>query len=106
MRSKICMAALCGFVLVGILSVEAKPKHKIGMARATAIAKQHAHGTLKSKELEKEKGRWIYSFEFRAGGGKIREVNIDAYTGKVVGIEHEDERKEAQEEKKAPKSKN
>jgi len=75
------------------------------MKRATAIAKQHAHGTIKSKELEKEKGRWIYSFEFRQGGGKIREVNIDAYSGKVIGIEREDAKKEAQEEKKESREK-
>ena len=102
------IAAVLLFALLGlsVLSVDAKPKHKIGMKRALAIATKHATGKLKAKELEKEKGRWIYSFEFSAGKGKIKEVNIDAYSGKVIGIEHEDARKEAAEEKKEKKVKN
>ena len=88
---------------VGAFAAEAKPK--IGMKRATAIARKHVHGTLKSKELEKEKGRWIYSFGFRTGKGKITEVNVDAYSGKVIGIEHENGKKEAAEEKNEKKDK-
>ena len=77
---------------------------KIGMKRAQAIASSHAKGLpLKAKELEHEGGRWIYSFEFRNRDGSTREVNVNAYTGKVVGVERETpskEKKEAKDEMK------
>lgn len=97
----ILFVALFGF---GALVAEAKPK--IGMKRAQAIASAHAKGLgLKAKELEHEKGRWIYSFEFKNRDGSIREVNVDAYSGKIIGIEHEDAKKEAAEEKNEKKEK-
>jgi uncharacterized membrane protein YkoI len=71
----------------------AKPK-MIGMKRAQAIASSRARGLrLKAKELEHENGKWIYSFEFKNRDGSTREVNINAYTGAIVGVEHEDMRK-------------
>ncbi len=98
----VLLVALFGF---GTLVAEAKPK-VIGMKRATAIARSHAKGLkLKAKELEKEKGKWIYSFEFKNRNGSIREVNVNAYTGKIVGIEHENAKKEANEEKNEKKKK-
>ena len=73
------------------------------MSRALAIASEKAPGLkLKSKELEKEHGKWQYSFEFKAGHGAVTEVNVDAYTGKVIAVEHESRaqnQKEAREEK-------
>lgn len=82
-------------------------KHKIGMTRAQSIAQSHAKGlTLRAKELEHENGRWMYSFEFRNKNGSIREINVNAYTGKIVGIEREDAKSEAAEEKGEHKKKN
>lgn len=98
----VLLAALFGF---GAVVADAKPK-TIGMKRATQIATSRVHGTIKSKELEKEHGKWIYSFDISTGKGKITEVNIDAYSGKVLRIEHEDARKEAAEEKNEKKDKN
>ena len=72
-------------------------KKKIGMTRATQIATKRVHGTVKSKELEHENGRWIYSFDIRTGKGKITEVNVDAYTGKIVAVDVENSSKEAKE---------
>ena len=96
------LVALFGF---GAIIAEAKPK-VIGMKRALAIASTRAKGLkLKAKELEKEKGKWIYSFEFKNRDGSIREVNVNAYTGKIVGVEHEDAKKEAKEEKNEEKEK-
>lgn len=96
------LVALFGF---GAIVAEAKPK-VIGMKRALAIASSHAKGLkLKAKELEKEKGKWIYSFEFKNRNGSIREVNVNAYTGKIVGVEHENAKKEAAEEKNEKKEK-
>ena len=103
---KIIMAGLlAGLFSFGAFAAEAKPK--IGMARAQEIASTKAPGLkLKAKELEKEKGKWIYSFEFKNHDGSIREVNVDAYTGKIIGVEHEDPKKEAAEEKNEKKGKN
>ncbi len=90
---------------VGAFAAEAKPK--IGMAKATQIARTRAHGlVLKAKELEHENGRWIYSFEFKNKDGSIREVNVNAYTGKIVGVERENGKKEAAEEKDEKNEKN
>jgi len=50
-------------------------------AQKTALAKEP--GKIKSKELEREKGRLIYSFDIKTADG-IHEVNVDAMTGEVV----------------------
>lgn len=95
------MVALFG---IGAFAAETKPK-KIGMARATQIASKRVPGTIKSKELEKEKGRWIYSFDISTGKGKITEVNVDAYTGKIIAVDVENASKEAKEAKDEKKEK-
>ncbi len=105
MKKIIAGCLLIGLFSIGALAAEAKPK--IGMKRAQEIASSKARGLqLKAKELEHEKGRWIYSFEFKNRDGSIREVNVDAYTGKIIGVEHEDPKKEASEEKNEKKGKN
>jgi uncharacterized membrane protein YkoI len=72
-------------------------------ARATALAKV-PHGEVRSEELEKEHGKLIYSFDVAVPGKSgIQEVNVDAITGKVIGVHHEsakDEKKEAAKEHK------
>jgi hypothetical protein len=106
MRSIAITIFLAGIMFVFGSTANAQTKHKIGMKRALAIATKRVHGTLKAKELEKEKGRWIYSFEFRTRKGKIREVNVDAYSGKVIGVENESAGKEARETMDEKKPKN
>ena len=99
------IAALLLMALLSVSAFAAGSKRKIGMKRATEIATKRVHGTIKSKELEKEHGRWIYSFDIRTGKGKITEVEIDAYSGKVINVKAEtaaDEMKEARDEKKQP----
>lgn len=77
----------------------AKPARLIAMdrARQTALALV-PHGRVVSAELEREHGRRIYSFDIRKGGRSgIEEVQIDAYSGKLVSHVHEtpaDERRE------------
>ena len=94
------ISALLLFFLFGIgVSAANAQSKKIGMAKATSIATKRVHGTVKSKELEKEKGRWIYSFDISTGRGKITEVNVDAYTGKIIAVDVENAAKEAKEAK-------
>ena len=73
-------------------------------AQKTALAKEP--GKIKSKELEREKGRLIYSFDIKTADG-IHEVNIDAMTGEVVEDTVESAASEAKEkaaDKKQKKS--
>ncbi|MCA1591972.1 MAG: PepSY domain-containing protein [Acidobacteria bacterium] len=70
---------------------------KINMkaARTTALA-QVPGGRIKSSELEREGGQLIYSFDIRAGKG-IREVHVDAISGKVLEVKDESPSGEARE---------
>jgi uncharacterized membrane protein YkoI len=67
-------------------------------ARATAL-KEVPNGTVKSSELEREKGKLIYSYDITVPGKSgIDEVNVNAITGAVVAKAHEGpaaEKKEA-----------
>jgi hypothetical protein len=106
MKIFLSTAILAGLVLVFGTAANAQSHKKIGMKRAQAMATSHSRGLkLKAKELEHENGKWIYSFEFRNRDGSTREVNVDAYTGKIVGIEHETAKGEGVEEKGEKKDK-
>jgi hypothetical protein len=99
------LTALFAFWAVTISAQTAK---KIGMKRAREIASQQVQGKIKSSELEKEHGKWIYSFDIVNKESKIMEVEIDAYTGAVIAVDEETPEKEAAEkaEEKAEKKKN
>ncbi len=77
-------------------------------ARTTALA-QVPNGTIKSSELEREKGKLIYSFDITVPGKTgIDEVNVNAIDGSVVATQHETpkaEKKEAAMEAKEKKAK-
>lgn len=77
-------------------------------ARATAL-KEVPNGTVKSEELEREKGKLIYSYDITVPGKSgIEEVNVNAVDGSVVGKpKHESaatEKKEAKQEAKEKKT--
>jgi uncharacterized membrane protein YkoI len=75
-------------------------------ARATAL-KEVPNGTVKSSELEREKGKLIYSYDITVPGKTgVDEVNVNAIDGAVVNKEHETpkaEKKEAVQEAKEKK---
>ncbi|HJP58610.1 MAG TPA: PepSY domain-containing protein [Gemmatimonadaceae bacterium] len=77
-------------------------------ARATAL-KEVANGTVKSEELEREKGKLIYSYDITVPGKTgVEEVNVNAIDGSVAGKMHESaktEQKEAKQEAKAKTTK-
>lgn len=77
-------------------------------AAATASARV-PKGVIQSVELEKEKGKLIYSYDIKtAGKSGIDEVNVDATTGKIIAFVHESpaaERKEAAADAKAARKK-
>jgi uncharacterized membrane protein YkoI len=73
-------------------------------AQAAAQAKV-PKGTAKSAEIEQEHGKLVYSFEFTVPGKTgVDEVNVDAKTGKVLGVEHESPEDEAKEQSKVKPS--
>jgi hypothetical protein len=81
-------------------------KAKISADSAIAIARARVPGgTIREAELEVEHRRLIYSFDIQvAGTPGITEVNVDARTGAVVGVDHEgpaDEAREKAQEKRA-----
>lgn len=66
-------------------------------AQQAAQAKFPA-GTILSGEIERERGKLIYSFDIQLKGVKgIEEVNVDAMTGAIAGVEHENPKAEAKE---------
>lgn len=72
-------------------------KAKITLAQARVIALREDNGTVESEELEKEKGKLVYSFDIRNATGTITEIWVDAKSGKVVHKSAEDAAAEAKE---------
>ncbi|HEY2897018.1 MAG TPA: PepSY domain-containing protein [Gemmatimonadaceae bacterium] len=79
-------------------ALAAQAKITLDSARMIAL-KRVPHGSVASEELERENGHLIYSFDVKVPGKSgIQEVNVNALTGKVLGVHHEGpatERKEA-----------
>lgn len=86
----------------------AKAKISKETAQASALAKV-PNGTVKEGELEKEKGKLIWSFDIAIPGSQdIKEVAVDAMTGDVIAVDTEtpaDQAKEAAEDAAAAKKK-
>ncbi len=74
-------AALCALPTAAAHAAQHKTKLTMSDAKKIALAKES--GSIKSGELEHEKGRWIYSFDVQHQA-QVREVNVDANTGEVV----------------------
>ena len=93
-----------------------KPETQASLAREAKVTKLQATktalaqvpgGKVRSSELEREKGKLIYSFDIKvAGKSGIEEINVDAMTGSIVAHEHEGakaEKKEAAQESQEKK---
>ncbi|MER3431837.1 MAG: hypothetical protein C4324_12490 [Blastocatellia bacterium] len=76
---------------------ENKGKARITLEQARQAALAEAVGKIESEELEKEKGKWVYSFDIRNSKGTITEIWIDAKTGAVIHKAEEDAASEAKE---------
>lgn len=90
-------AALAALLLAGCAThhhedqAKLQAEAKVSRADAEKIALAKApNGTVKEGELEKEKGKLIWSFDLTTPDSKdITEVNVDAITGEVVSVEKE-----------------
>lgn len=90
----VALALSCLGALAGDLSKEAK----VTKAHAQETALKHVPGgTVKSSELERENGKLVYSFDISVKKG-IKEVQIDAISGKVVSVKSETAQEEAKEQ--------
>lgn len=106
MRFKASTIAMTALAVVGGISTaayagtdtSAQDGAQLTMQQARAEALNQAHGTIKSAELEKEGGGsgLRYSFDIQTKHG-IREVGIDAVSGKVLENSSESAHTEAQE---------
>lgn len=89
--NKICVAIIgTGLIAIGCRSAGHPPRIDMATARATAL--KEVPGTVRAEKLESEDGQTIYSFEIKPADEKgkfIKEVNVSAETGKVVGVETE-----------------
>jgi hypothetical protein len=90
-----CASEHCEKCENGKLAGEAKISKET--AQASALAKVPG-GTVKDGELEKEKGKWIWSFDIsQPGTADIKEVAVDAMTGDVLAVETETPAQQAKE---------
>jgi uncharacterized membrane protein YkoI len=108
LRNIICSVIVAG-LFVGCVSekgkreeaakLEAHAKVSRTEAEKTALARV-PNGSIKDGEIEKEKGKLIWSFDIATPGSKdITEVNVDAMTGEVVAVEKETPKDEAKEKR-------
>ena len=114
----IICSAVAAALLAGCCTEKGEAKHKNKEAKLMAEAKvskeaaeqtalaKVPNGTIKEGEIEKEKGRLIWSFDIAtAGTSDITEVNVDALTGEVVSVDKESAEKEAKEKKEEKEEK-
>ncbi len=73
---------------------------KITKEQAQEVALKRAPGNVESGELEREHGKLVYSFDIRNAKGTIDEVQVSALNGKIVRVEHESAKQEADEKRK------
>lgn len=94
------IAALCGLALVAFGPAAGAqrshaPKVKLTVERANAIALKKVPGTIVGKTaLENEEGRWQYGVMVRSGK-TLREIMVNANTGRIDSVEVTTASKEA-----------
>jgi hypothetical protein len=99
----LALAGLCGGCASQKESqAELMSQAKISKADAEKIALSKVpNGTIKEGELEKEKGKLIWSFDIATPGTQdTTEVNVDAITGGIIAVDVESPAKEKAEAKK------
>ena len=80
--------------------LESQAKLSKTEAERIALAKVPG-GTIKEGELEKEKGKLIWSFDIATPGTQdIKEVQVDAISGQIVAMETETPAQQKKEKKK------
>jgi len=114
LQSILCSALALALLVGGVVGCASerneerlKAEARISRAEAegTALARVPG-GTIKEGELEKEKGKLIWSFDITTPGtSDITEVQVDAITGQIASVEKETAADEAKEKDKEGKGK-
>lgn len=100
MNSKLRIALLAAILCLASCSTPPSPSQaRISEKYAETIAlAQVGGGRIQSSELEREKGTLVWSFDISVPDSRnLREVLVDAQTGKVLSIETETPDQEAAE---------
>ena len=105
----ICSVAVTAILACGLIGCMTEEKREVNLQAEAKVSKADAEkvalakvpgGTIKEGELEKEKGKLIWSFDISIpGSSDIKEVQVDAKTGEVVSVETETAAAEAKERK-------
>lgn len=97
-------AALLAAALVGCATEKEEEAKLTSMAKVSRADAEHTAlakvpgGTIKDGELEKEKGKLIWSFDISIpGSADIKEVAVDAISGAVLSVETETPKQQAKE---------
>jgi uncharacterized membrane protein YkoI len=108
-KMNIVRTALTMLLAIGVAScatderkegkLQAEAKVSRAQAEKIALAKVPG-GTIKEGEIEKEKGKIVWSFDIATPGtADITEVQVDALNGEVVAIEKESPAQQAKEKR-------
>jgi uncharacterized membrane protein YkoI len=93
----VCLLAGCTSEQQEQAELQSQAKISREQAQQTALTKAPG-GTVKEGELEREKGKLIWSFDIATPGTpSITEVAVDALTGDVVSVDTETPGQEAKE---------
>jgi uncharacterized membrane protein YkoI len=63
---------------------------RVSLATALKAASSRASGTLDGADLDSERGTLVWSVSFDGAGDRETEVDVDARTGKVLRVTHDD----------------
>ena len=75
----------------GAIAAQQQEEPKIDRAAAEEAALGAVPGKVKETELEREGGSTVYEVEVASKDGRLREVTVDASSGRVLGQEIEEE---------------
>jgi hypothetical protein len=105
----VVLMAVTGIMVCGLLGCATEEKNEAKLQAEAKVSRADAEkaalakvpgGTIKEGELEKEKGKLIWSFDISTpGSSDIKEVQVDAITGQVLSVETETAAAEAKEKK-------
>jgi hypothetical protein len=117
MKSKIVLGSTLSLALltVGLTACIAEKQEQAQLAAQAKVSRADAektaltkapNGTVKEAELEREKGKLIWSLDIATAGSKdITEVAVDAVTGAIVRVEKETPKQQATEKEEDAKEK-
>lgn len=117
MKSKNLLVSLTAVALslAGLIGCATEKENEAALAAQAKVTRAAAEqtalrkvpgGTIQDAELEKEKGKLIWSFDIAIPGSKdIREVAVDAVTGQVLSVDTETPEQQAKEKEEDEKEK-